>query len=324
MRNKLSVLVELVKHLPEECLDQAIESLEKMKEATERKEETEAPECPHCRGGSIVRNGRREGKQRYLCRECGKSFVRTTGTAFYYSHSGEAAWKQVIRDTVEGRSLEDTALNLGMSHETVFNMRHKILFCLEEGQGAEAALSGVCESDETYILESLKGKALRDGYWRGSRKHGAVSSKGGISDEYVCVCAAVERGGKAYSRAVCRGIPHKAEILGVFSGKISCDALMVCDGAKTYKVLEEKKVCSTMAAGPEGFCRINEVNGYHSFIKERNRTARGFGTKYLNRYNALFSRVFRGDGFLTDDIYKTMNGCYRTIRATQTEGLLGI
>jgi transposase-like protein len=327
MKNKLYTLIELVKHLPDQCLDQAIESLEKMKEKAEREEENKKPDCPHCRGRNVARNGHRNGKQQYLCRVCGKSFVRTTGTAFYYSHSGEAVWKQVIRDTIRGTPLEETAVNLDMSHETAFNMRHKVLYCLEAGAGTESALSGVCESDETYILDNYKGKAIPDDYWREPRKHGAVSGKGGISDEYICVCAAVERGGKAYSRAVCRGIPHKEEILGVFSGKISEDALMVCDGAKSYRVLEEKNVCATAVTGSGGFYRINEVNGYHSFIKGRNRMARGFGAKYLNRYNALFSRVFRGSEFLADDIYKQMSvrgtSC-RTIAATQTEGLLCI
>jgi transposase-like protein len=326
MKNKLSALIELVKRLPEACLDEAIESLEKMKEEAERGEERKTPDCPHCRGGRVVRNGRRKGKQQYLCRECGKSFVGTTGTGLYHSHSGEAVWKQVIRDTVQGIPLEETARSLGISRETAFNMRHKVLFCVEKGQGA--VLAGVCESDETYILESYKGKRLPEGYWRKPRKHGAVSSKGGISDEYIGVCAAVERGGKAYSRAVCRGIPRKEEILAAFSGRIRGDALMVCDGAKSYRVLKEKNVCSTAAAGTEGFYRINEVNGYHSFIKGRNRAARGFGTKYLNRYNALFSRIFRGSDFLAEDIYMKMrNGredCYRTIAATQTVGLLNI
>jgi hypothetical protein len=127
--------------------------------------------------------------------------VRTIGTALYNPHSGEAIWRQVIRDTAKGISLDETAGNLDMHHETIFNMRHKVLFCLEADQEREAALSGVCEGDETYILESLKGKELPEGYWRRARKHGAVASKGGISDECLRVCAAVERGGKAYSRA---------------------------------------------------------------------------------------------------------------------------
>jgi hypothetical protein len=49
----------------------------------------------------------------------------------------------------------------------------------------------------------------------------------------------------------------------------------------TWRVLEEKNVCSTAVTGTGGFYRINEVNGYHGFIKGRNRAARGFGTKYL-------------------------------------------
>jgi transposase-like protein len=327
MGNKLTTLIDLVKHLPEKCLDQAIESLEKIKGDAENEEEGETPDCPHCHGKNSVRNGKRRGDQRYLCRDCGKSFVRTTGTAMYRSHSGEAVWKQVIRDTVAGIPLDRTAADLGVGHETVFNMRHKVLFCLEqEKERHGVVLSGVLEADETYLLESLKGKTMPGGYWREARKHKAVSVKQGISDEYICVCAAVERGGKAYSRATGRGISCKKGILAAFLGKIKSDALMVCDGAKSYGVLEERQVCSTAAAGSEGFYKINEVNGYHSFIKERNRCARGFATKYLNRYNALFSQAFRGSALLADEIYQMLadRGRYRTIAATRTEDLLNL
>jgi transposase-like protein len=163
MGNKLTTLIDLVKHLPEKCLDQAIESLEKIKGDAENEEEDETPDCPHCRGKNIVRNGKRRGNQSYLCRDCGKSFVRTTGTAVYRSHSGEAVWKQVIRDTVAGIPLDRTAAGLGVGHETVFNMRHKVLFCLEqEKERHGVVLSGVLEADETYLLESLKGKTMPD------------------------------------------------------------------------------------------------------------------------------------------------------------------
>lgn len=30
--------------------------------------------CCHCGGTDVVRNGKNKGVQRYLCRECGKSF----------------------------------------------------------------------------------------------------------------------------------------------------------------------------------------------------------------------------------------------------------
>jgi hypothetical protein len=54
----------------------------------------------------------------------------------------------------------------------------------------------------------------------------------------------------------------------VFWGRISGDALMVCDGALSYRVLEEKNVCSTAAGGPGGFYRINEVNNiFYKFLQ---------------------------------------------------------
>jgi hypothetical protein len=52
---------------------------------------------------------------------------------------------------------------------------------------------------------------------------------------------------------------------------------------------------------------------------------RGFGTKYLNRYQTLFSRVYRENDFLVDELYKViLRSGFKTIAATQTEGLLGL
>jgi transposase-like protein len=288
MGNKPAELIDPAKHLPENSPDKAIESLSTIKKEAGKEAGDELPECPHCGGGRVVRNGCRKGRRSCLCRSCGKSFTATTGTALFNSHNGEAVWKQVIRDTIDGVAIDRTAEELDLHHETVFNMRHKILFCIEQAVLRDStALTGVCEADETFLLESRKGKKLPDGFWRGAQKRG-------ISNECVCVCAAAERGGRAYSVAVNRAIPGKEEIFGVFGQKAGADALVLCDGGKGYGVLAEKGVCATADANRErdGFYSINAVNGYHSFIKERNRPARGFATKYLNRYNALFSAAY--------------------------------
>jgi len=48
---------------------------------------------------------------------------------------------------------------MGFSHSTAFNYRHKILSALETLETiAPTVLSGVCELDDTYVLESSKGK----------------------------------------------------------------------------------------------------------------------------------------------------------------------
>jgi transposase-like protein len=313
MENKLTRLIELVQRLPVNCQDAAIEYLTKKIEESDENEPV--PSCPHCRSGSVTKFGRVHDEQRYRCKECGKTFMRTTNTVMSQSHYGEAVWKQVICDTLAGAPLDQTVASVSISHETAFHMRHKILLSLEtEEERTPTVLDGVCELDETYVLESRKGSALPEDFWRKARKHGATAQKRGLSNEYISICTGVERDGKAFSKAVTRSEASKEEILEVFEGHIGGEALILCDGAASYDVLGEKCECSVknvyeetgVSKGGKGFYNINTVNNFHSFIKERYTHYRGVATKYLNRYNVLFAKVFRGGKDLVDEVYNTL------------------
>jgi len=328
MNGQLVEAIELLKRLPEKGIEKALEQLREIKDECEKEEEKGVRPCPHCGSTQVVRNGRRNGKQAYLCRECRKSFVETTKTCIFGSHRGEAVWKQVITDTVNGVSLDRTADSLMLHHETVFNMRHKILFCLErEDMRNPTQLEGVCEADETYLLENYKGKKLPPDFWRKSRKHGAVAEKRGLSNEYICICAGVERGGGVVSKAVNRAMADKDDIDRALGERVNEKTVILADGAKGYDALGKSRNCTIIHANPEGgtSCHINTVNGYHSHIKERHLRARGFATKYLNRYNALFSKTYRGTNEIVEEIYRLMcaaSGQNHTIRETQTLNLL--
>ena len=192
----------------------------------------------------------------------------------------------MIRDTVNGVSIDDTVDSLDLHHETVFNMRHKILYCLEQEETANPTkLAGVCEADETYVLESYKGKKFDPDFWREQRKHGAVAKNRGLSNEYICICAGIEREGAAISMAVNRAKAGSDDIGRVLGERVSSKTLILSDGAKSYGVLGEKCTVQNTDQEEDSFFHINTVNGYHSFIKERNRKACGFATKYLNRYS---------------------------------------
>lgn len=328
MVNMLAEAIDLLKHLPERYIEKALDAIREVKSEHDKEEKGTPPPCPDCTGDKIVRNGHKHGKQAYLCRGCGKSFVETSKTALCNSHSGESVWKQVIRDTIRGVPIDETASNLLLHHETVFNMRHKILFAIEQEEIEHPTqLSGVCEADETYVLESYKGKKLPDGFWRKPRKHGAVAAKRGLSSEYVCVCTGVEREGNAVALAVNRATAGQDDIDRVFGERVSKSTLILSDGAKGYRVLDGKCEVHGVEKDDGGFYNINTVNCYHSFIKERNRKARGFATKYLNRYNSLFSKVFRKTEVMTDHIYDLlceMNDRYCTNIKSQTQNLLEI
>ena len=205
---ELVEIIALVKEIPESHLGEALEKLREIKGKADLEEEKSESECPHCGSPNGVRNGHKHGKQEYLCRECAKSYVTTTKSAIEHSRSSATVWKQVIRDTVDGISLNRTAENLALSHATVFKMRHKILYAVERSLVENpAVLSGVCEADETYVLESEKGRKIPEGYHRKARKHGAVAAKRGNSDEYICVCASVTGEAKNVSLAVNRAAP---------------------------------------------------------------------------------------------------------------------
>lgn len=311
MNTKLEQLLELVYGMPEVCVEEALKSMTEIIESHEATKTTKP--CPHCQSENVVRNGKKDGKQRYYCSGCKKTFTDTTNTVSYNSHYGEAVWNQVTRDTLEGQSLDKTAEKLGLSHQTVFNMRHKILMALEQEETRNPTkLGGVSELDETYVLESLKGTKFQADYWRGPRKHGAVAKRAGISQEYIGICAGVERKGAAVSVAVGRSVPEGADIAYVFGKRLDEQTLVLCDGAKSYNILSFDGKCE-VAAVPSGkdvktdsFYNINTVNNFHGHIQERYRSYRGVATKYLNRYGILFAKSFKCSEHTVNELCKLL------------------
>jgi len=315
----LKDIIGLAKELPEGSFEETYEKLREIKEKAEAEKESAPVACLRCGSTEVVRNGKRNGRQAYYCKDCGKGFVQTSTSAIAHSHSSETVWKQVIRDTVDGVSIDKTADSLDLSHSTVFNMRHKILHCVEqEILNSKLELEGVCEADETYVLENVKGRKIPEDYHRKPRKHGAVASKRGISDEYICVCTSVDGDNKCIASAVNRETPSKEEIAQVFGDKVTTDTVILCDGSKNYDVLEEK---CTVAHSK----RVNKVNGFHGFIKERLLAARGVATIYLNRYNALYAQIFGKQDAAVDKIFELMtsrNHSFSAIATIKSQNLL--
>ena len=82
--------------------------------------------CPHCGSENTVKNGWRHGKQAYICRDCKKTFVSTTGTIRHRSHQTTDVWMDAIVDTKNGLSLQKSSDRIGLCKEAIMEMRHKI------------------------------------------------------------------------------------------------------------------------------------------------------------------------------------------------------
>lgn len=330
MENKLAKLIKLIHKLPENRLDELTDTVSEMLE--EDKNSDPPPDCPSCSSSAVLRNGTRNGTQRYRCKTCGKVFSSRHNSVMWHAHSGEAVWKRVIRDTIDGKSIDKTAGELALTHATAYNMRHKVLLAVEEMENqAPTVLGGVCELDETYVLESYKGKKLPDGFWRKSRKHGATAQKRGVSNEQIAICTGVDRAGRVFAKTVNRATPSAEEVAEVFGGRIEEGSLVLTDGARSYSALEELCQCDVANVTTDDnkerkFLHINTANAFHSFIKARYEGYRGVSTKHLNRYNALFALAFRANDETVDEVYAALcsYNCnsFFSVEDTKTRNLL--
>lgn len=315
----LKDLIRLVKELPEDSFDTAFEFINNIKEAAEEAKRTAPLLCIYC-GEKAVKNGKNDGIQQYICKSCGKSFSQRATSAIANSHASDNVWKSVIRDTVDGIAIAKTARELEVADSTVFHMRHKILNAIEQAFLANPVmLEGTCEIDETYFLECEKGTVFSDFHQRESRNNGRAT-KPGLSDEYVCLCTSVTSTGKIIAKAVNRATPSKEEIEQVFGERIEDDTLLLADGNKSYNTLKDR--CIVIKTDEEDRIKINR---FHSFIKERNARARGFATKHLNRYAALFAKIFGSQEDASDKIFeiiKSRDNKFISIEDLKNQNLL--
>ena len=276
------------------------------------------PDCPYCGSHTIIRFGHKCGKQRFFCKFCQKTFVPTTQTIMSNSHFPAESWREVINDTANGNAIDYTAEKIGCSHQTVFNMRHKVLMSLQQlPESKEVCLGDVSEFDETFVLDCYKGKELDSSISRKPRRHGAKAQKRGISNEYVCICTGIQRKGEAIAATVNRAKPSAKELIEIFEGHIADGTLALCDGLRSYRAFPgiadcTVKDCNSQDRENSSFYNLNTVNGFHSFIKQRYVFYRGVASKYINRYNALFATTYRN----TENIIRQLRNAVLTVTGT--------
>src|SRR5665213_1145998 len=134
--------------------------------------------CPHSDSDDIRPWGTAGGKPRYRCAACRKTFNPLTGTPLSGLHYPDR-WQDQAQALINGETIAKAAARCGVDYTTAFRWRHRFLKALTLDK--PTSLSGVVEADETFILESFKGK--RRGLPRAPRKRGGKASKRGLSAE---------------------------------------------------------------------------------------------------------------------------------------------
>lgn len=253
--------------------------------------------CPHCESKSVKRHGFYDGRQRYKCKDCNKTFSDTTNTVITGTHYPDK-WLAYVECMLQGMSLRKIAEQLKIHVSTAFFWRHKILLALM--REPSESLKGIIEADETYMLESLKGKnRVKKLGTRKARNRGGVSQFRGISREQVCILVAVDRNGEIVSQVAGYGRISSMEIEGVIGDYLK-DATCICtDAGKNFityakeKELEHYVLNARKGERVKGIYHIQHVNNYHKRWKDWMAKFQGVATKYLNHYLEYFRYLER-------------------------------
>jgi len=133
-----------------------------------------------------------------------------------------------------GETIAKAATRCGVDYTTAFRWRHRFLEALNRDKPTR--LSGIVEADETFVLESFKGR--RRGLPRAARKRGGKASKRGLSAEQIPVLVARDRTGATIDAVLPR--LDAASIAAVLGQVVSRPAELCCDGGTAIKAFARR------------------------------------------------------------------------------------
>ena len=265
----------------EELLQLGSESSSELRDTTEHK----AVHCPHCQSLSVRGNGRLKGVQRYVCKDCRKNFSETTGK-FWFALKKKDKVKQYLYCLLSGYSIRKSAKETGISIQTSFDWRHKLLTSFSVVSPDE--FRGIVESDDLFFLYSEKGNRNLE---RPARKRGTKAGKAGIHEEQVAVIATCDRTGNKDFQVVKRGRISKKDIQKVLEGKMDKAAVLCSDSHRSYTAFargipatHKKFNASKGQRKTEQIYHVQHVNNMDKRLRDFMRSFNGVATKYLQQY----------------------------------------
>lgn len=256
------------------------------------------PLCPKCGHHDIARWGSASKLQRYRCCSCRATFNALTGTPLARLRHKEK-WLEYSQQLAEGHSVRRSAKACGVHRNTTFRWRHRFL-TLPNGQKAKS-LAGIAEVDETYFLESFKGK--KHGMTRAPHKRGSKASKRGLSDEQIPVLICRDRTGNASDFVLARA--DKEHISEVLKPLLATDVILCSDSGKALCAAAREIGVThrpiNLAAGIRVIGKVyhvQNVNAYDSRLKVWMSRFHGVATHYLANYLGWRRLIDRTHGSL--------------------------
>lgn len=112
--------------------------------------------CPICGGNKYIKYGTYKKIQRYKCKQCDKTFSKTTNSLWSYSKKDLNKWIKFVEFMMKRKTLRFCAKKLNINLATAFYWRHKILHGLKM-DSIPNSLKGDIHINKTIIKENFKG-----------------------------------------------------------------------------------------------------------------------------------------------------------------------
>ena len=255
--------------------------------------------CPRCRSDRTVRNGSYGAFQRYLCKNCDRTFNDKTGTIFAHSKVALRKWLFSIYAFLRfNTSVRQLQREIGVTYKTMHRRVERFTRALDAPQ---LDLVGPVEIDEVYVSAGLKGRE-RD---QPSRSRGlSTRGRGSYEGDKPPVFTIVDRGtrqryvvpAKSADESTVRLLlaDHEEESLTVYT-----------DGFRAYDPLEDddkftrEYVVHGDGEYADGDVHVNTCESHASLARRWLSPHRGISKDKLTQYLRAFqlrSELFRKPG----------------------------
>jgi len=263
-------------------------------------------ECPYCLSEDVVKNGKWKGRQRYLCKACGRYFNDLTGTVFEGSKIGLREFVYTAKRLFEKESMNQISKELGRKFETIMRVRDLISDAL--AKKLVAKLKGEVEIDETYVSAGQKGTKCTQ---RPPRKRGLkLRGRGTYEKDKPPIVALVERDGGVVLK-VAEEL-NRGFILELLNEHVAKGSTAYTDDFPMYDELEcyehHKLNRYSKKEYARGDIHINTAEGVFSLLKSWLRMHRGVRKDRLWRFLNLFEFRFNFRAFNPFDRLSALTG----------------
>lgn len=253
------------------------------------------PSCPRCGSRRVAPWGGYNGRRRYRCAGCLRTFSDFTGTPFAYLKRIDC-WPRYLACLKSGSSVRVAASIAGIHRDTAFRWRHRFLSAARRFVAARAydESTAECRTDavavpfegrihigERWLPESFKGLRTlprpprRSGYRGPSFQTTvawimvAIGERGGMTVRHVGPSRPVA---EDLTRSLAPLLPGRRALVGL-EGRFGAAARMATQCGHRYRQIR--------------FQRANPSNYVHMYwlgLRAWNERFRGVSTRYLRNY----------------------------------------